>query len=124
MPAISSMVERMPVTASGQIFVEVADAAEQQHIECPPGVHLNWLHREGVPAGRSTQLSDAVRDVDIPRGHDVSAWVSGESGIVRNIRRHLREDRGLDRESLLAVGYWKAGMVETEYHDHYNHDRD
>lgn len=124
LPAISSMVERLPATASGQVFVEVADPAEQQHIECPSDVRLTWLHRDGVPAGRSTQLADAVRGLEFPGEQSISAWVSGESGIVRGIRRHLRQERGLDARSVLAVGYWKNGMAETDYHDQYNHDRD
>lgn len=124
LPAISSIVERLPATARGQVFVEVSDAAEQQHIECPPDLGLTWLHRDGVPAGCSTLLGDAVRDVELPPGQDVSAWVSGESTTVRGIRRHLRDDRGLDASSVLAVGYWKYGMAEPDYHDQHNHDRD
>ncbi|MBK0868146.1 MAG: siderophore-interacting protein [Saccharopolyspora sp.] len=124
LPAISAIIEGLPLTASGEAFLEVSDSAEQQHIECPPNLNLNWLHRDGVPAGRSTKLGDAVRELDIPPQRDVSAWVSGESGVVRGIRRHLRRDRGLDAASVLAIGYWKAGMVETDYHDQYNHDRD
>ncbi|MCX2734021.1 siderophore-interacting protein [Saccharopolyspora sp. NFXS83] len=124
MPAIASIIEGLPLTARGQVFLEVAGSSDQQHIECPPNVRMTWLHRDGVPAGHSTLLSDAVRDLDIPDSHDVSAWVSGESGIVRGIRRHLRQDRGFDARSVLAIGYWKAGMAETDYHDRYNHDRD
>ncbi|CAM00631.1 siderophore-interacting protein [Saccharopolyspora erythraea] len=124
MPAICAMVERLPVTARGQVFIEVSDAAEQLDIVCPPDLRLTWLHRDGVPAGRSTLLPDAVRELELPGDQDVSAWVSGESTMVRGIRRHLRTDRGLPAQSVLAVGYWKRGMAETEYHDQYNHDRD
>ena len=124
LPAISSIIEQMPVTARGQVFLEVADAAERQHLETPPNLRVDWFYRDGVPAARSTLLHDAVRDVDIPEQQDVSAWVSGESGVVRGIRRHLRQDRGLQANSVLAIGYWKAGMAEPDYHDKYNHDRD
>lgn len=123
-PAISSTIEQMPVTARGQVFLEVAGAGERQRIDTPPDLRVDWLYREGVPAGRSTLLHDAVRDVGIPAQQDVSAWVSGESGMVRGIRRHLRQDRGLESNSVLAIGYWKAGMAEPDYHDKYNHDRD
>ena len=124
LPAIASIIERLPVTARGRAFVEVADAAEQQDIQCPPDLELTWLHRDGIEPGRSTLLDQAVRGVEIPEGQDVSTWVSGESAMVRGIRRHLRNDRGLDASSVLAVGYWKYGMAEPDYHDRYNHDRD
>lgn len=124
LPAISNIVENLPVTARGQVFVEVADAHERQHVECPHDLRWTWLEREGAPAGGTEQLMDAVRGLELPAAGDVSAWVAGESGTVRGIRRHLRTDRGLGAESVLAVGYWKRGLVETEYHDKHNHDRD
>ncbi|GAA0524350.1 siderophore-interacting protein [Saccharopolyspora subtropica] len=124
LPAISAIVEGLPPTARGQVFVEVGDAADQLDITAPPDLRWTWLHRDGVPAGHSRQLVDAVRELVIPSDVDVFAWVAGESGVVRGIRRHLRDDRGLDASSVLAIGYWKHGMAETEYHDRHNHDRD
>src|SRR5690606_11638144 len=124
LPAISAIVEGLPPTARGQVLVEIGDPADQQHVECPPDLQWTWLHRDGVPAGRSRQLVDAVQQLDVPADVDVSAWVAGESSIVRGIRRHLRTDRGMDAGSVLAIGYWKHGLAETEYHDKHNHDRD
>lgn len=124
LPAISTIVESLPSTARGEVFVEVAAEAEQQHVPCPPNLRWTWLHRDGAAPGYCDALSNAVRGVEIPAGADVSTWVAGESGLVRDIRRHLRNDRGLTAESVLAIGYWKRGMPEPEYHDKYNHDRD
>jgi NADPH-dependent ferric siderophore reductase len=124
LPAISALLERLPATARGQAFIEVAAAAEQQDIACPPGIRLTWLHRDGLPPGGAGLLSDAVRATELPHDQDVSAWVSGESAMVRDIRRHLRHDRGLDPNSVLAIGYWKRGMAEPDYHDQHNHDRE
>jgi NADPH-dependent ferric siderophore reductase len=124
LPAISAMVERLPATARGHAFIEVADAAEQQHLECPPDLRLTWLHRNGVRPGRSTLLERAVRSLDMPGDLDISAWVSGESTMVRGIRRYLRTECGLGADSVLAIGYWKRGLVETDYCDRYNHDRE
>ncbi len=124
LPAISALLERLPATARGRAFIEVADATEQQDLVGPPGLGVTWLHRDGVPAGHSELLGSTVRMLDLPPEADISAWVSGESTMVRGIRRHLRNERGLDADSVLAIGYWKRGLIETEYHDRYNHDRD
>lgn len=124
LPAVSSLVEALPDTAQGQVFLEIADESEQQPVDCPPGITWTWLRRDGAAPGHCRALPDAVRAVDIPAGADVSAWVAGESGLVRDMRRHLRGDRGLGADSVLAIGYWKRGMPEPEYHDKYNHDRD
>ncbi|MGP4021371.1 siderophore-interacting protein [Saccharopolyspora sp. 5N708] len=124
LPAIATIVEGLPPTARGQVFVEIGAAADQQHVESPPDLRWTWLHRDGATAGRSRRLIDAVQQLEMPSGVDVSAWVAGESTVVRGIRRHLRTDRGMDAQSVLAIGYWKYGMAETEYHDKHNHDRD
>ncbi|MFC7342282.1 siderophore-interacting protein [Saccharopolyspora griseoalba] len=124
LPAISSIVEGLPPTARGQVLVEVDSAADHQRVPCPPDLSWTWLHRNGAAPGRSRQLHDAVQGLDVPADLDVSAWVAGESGVVRGIRRHLRDERGMDARSVLAIGYWKQGMAETEYHDKHNHDRD
>ncbi|GAA2355120.1 siderophore-interacting protein [Saccharopolyspora halophila] len=124
LPAISSIVEGLPPTARGQVLVEVDSIADQQRVACPPDLSWTWLHRDGVVPGRSRQLHEAVQGLDVPADLDVSAWVAGESGAVRGIRRHLRDERGMDSKSVLAIGYWKYGMAETEYHDKHNHDRD
>lgn len=124
LPAISSIVEELPPTARGHVLVEVDTAADRQHVQCPPDLRWTWMHRGGRPAGLSRQLINAVQELDVPSDVDVSAWVAGESGVVRGIRRHLRDERGMDSRSVLAIGYWKYGMAETEYHDKHNHDRD
>lgn len=42
------------------------------------------------------------------------AWLAGESGVIRTLRRHLVSERGLDRESVAFMGYWRLGRADDD----------
>jgi len=39
------------------------------------------------------------------------AWVAGEAGVVKEIRRYLVRDAGVDRKQVAFMGYWRQGRV-------------
>jgi NADPH-dependent ferric siderophore reductase len=57
------------------------------------------------------QLVSAVRALRFPAGR-VHAFVHGEAGCVRDVRRHLVGERGVPREALSVSGYWRRGRDE------------
>lgn len=100
LPAVATVLVALPA-APRLVFVEVADAAEEQHLPGP----VRWVHRADRPAGEP--LTEAVRGATFPAGRG-QAWLSGESGCVRDLRRHLLEERRLDRRLVYATGYWRS----------------
>jgi NADPH-dependent ferric siderophore reductase len=108
LPAIAASLARLPAGAPALVFVEVADAAEEQPLPAPDGVRVEWVHRTGA-AGRA--LVAAVCAADLPTG-SVHVFVHGEAGAVREIRRYLRADRDVPRELLSVSGYWRIGRTE------------
>jgi NADPH-dependent ferric siderophore reductase len=108
LPAIGAACERVPEGVPVVAVVEVADAAEQQELRCSGDLRTTWLHRR---AGRPDQLLDAVRGLEFPPGQ-VHAFVHGEAGFVRGVRRHLVDDRGVPRAMLSVSGYWRRGVDE------------
>ncbi|MFY0057010.1 siderophore-interacting protein, partial [Acinetobacter baumannii] len=54
LPAIARMLESLPAQARGKVFLEVADEAEIQPLTAPPSVDIEWLFRNGEPAGGTT----------------------------------------------------------------------
>ncbi|WP_171163469.1 siderophore-interacting protein [Streptomyces sp. I05A-00742] len=114
LPAIATMLERIPSGTRALVIAEVADEADEQYLEAPEGVELRWVRRD--PAGWSdpTPLERAVRELAWPEGV-VHAWVAGEASAVRAVRRHLRDERGLDRSALDASGYWRHGMTVEQW---------
>ncbi|MEN8652955.1 siderophore-interacting protein [Streptomyces sp. 21So2-11] len=112
LPAIAASLERMQAGAVVHAFVEVADAEEEQKIVTPDGVEVTWLHRGDNPVGDS--LVAAVRGLDFPAG-DVQAFVHGEAGFVKDLRRHLRIERAIPRERLSISGYWRLGQDDDAW---------
>ncbi|MFC4062050.1 siderophore-interacting protein [Planomonospora corallina] len=109
LPAIAASLERLPAGARAHVFVEVAGAEEEQPLDSPGDVELTWIHRGGAPVGE--RLVAAVRALDFPAG-DPHAFVHGEAGFVREIRRHLRTERGIPLSALSISGYWRLGRNE------------
>jgi NADPH-dependent ferric siderophore reductase len=112
LPAIAASLERMPAGAHVHAFVEVAGPEEEQKIVTPDGVEINWLHRGARPVGEA--LVAAVSALDFPEG-DVCAFVHGEAGFVKELRRHLRLDRQIPREQLSISGYWRLGQSDEAW---------
>ncbi|MFE0273592.1 siderophore-interacting protein [Streptomyces sp. NPDC058992] len=112
LPAIAAALEQMPVGARVHAFVEIPGPAEEQKIATPDGVTVTWLHRGARPVGEA--LIAAVRGLEFPGG-DVHAFVHGEAGAVRELRRHLRMERGVPRERLSLSGYWRLGKSDEAW---------
>src|SRR5918998_318832 len=108
LPAIAASLERLPAGAAARVFVEVADATEEQPLPLPPDVELTWVHRDGLPG---QALVAAVRGAELPAG-SVHAFVHGEAGFGRELRRFLRVERSVPREQLSASGYWRLGRTD------------
>jgi NADPH-dependent ferric siderophore reductase len=113
LPAIGALIESLPAGARALVFVEVADAAEEQRFVTRGDVALRWLHRDGMPAGHGDLLRDAVRGTRFPPGQ-AFAWLAGEAGAVRALRRHLVDERGIDRRSVDFAGHWRLRLSQDD----------
>lgn len=55
----------------------------------------------------------ASRNPDIPAGAlPFYAWIAGEAGVVKELRRYLVRDVGIDRKQVSFMGYWRQGKSE------------
>ncbi|MEV7012571.1 siderophore-interacting protein [Streptosporangium sp. NPDC051022] len=140
-PAIASILEGMPRDRSGEALLEVPHRADVLDVDAPDGVTVTWLPRDGaehgsrlVPAVRaaadrllpepssSRGFTDVDVDVDelweVPEetrtARPVYAWLAGEASVIRTLRRHLVAERGLDRQSVAFMGYWRIGRAERQ----------
>jgi NADPH-dependent ferric siderophore reductase len=106
LPAIAASLAALPAGAPAHVFVEVSGPEEEQELSSPGDTKIVWLHRGASPAGDA--LVAAVTDLEFPPGA-VHAFVHGEAGCVKRLRRHLRVERGLAMEQLSISGYWRQG---------------
>src|SRR3954464_4770755 len=94
LPAIGAALPRLPAGVPALVFVEVAGPEEQQSdLVLQPGVQLRWVHRGVALPGEA--LVTAVRGAALPAGVG-HVFVHGEAGLVKELRLHLRAERGLD----------------------------
>ena len=107
LPAIAVALERMPEHARGQVVVEVPGSEDEYELAAPAGVDVVWVHQGSDRPG--ARLVEAVRALPWRTG-DVQAFVHGEAGAVKELRRYLRLERGMDLDRLSISGYWRLGV--------------
>jgi NADPH-dependent ferric siderophore reductase len=115
LPAIGTIVEALPEGKTARVLIEVIDAAEEQDLTSHAKLDVTWLHRgESAEAGR--ELEKTLREQELPAGQG-RVWLGCEAEIMRNIRRYLLNERGMDRSEMHTHGYWKQGASNHPDHD-------
>ncbi|GAA2809262.1 siderophore-interacting protein [Crossiella cryophila] len=109
-PAIARLLDELPADTRARVFIEVAEDSHRLALRELPHVEVTWLVRGGAEAGTSTLLLDAVKNGGWWEGQPF-AWLAGEHTSVRDLRRHLVEDRGVPKEDIDFAGYWRRGEV-------------
>ncbi|NDZ81490.1 siderophore-interacting protein [Streptomyces sp. SID10853] len=107
LPAMTSIAEGLPPGLPVQIFAEVAGPAEEQPL--PATAQVTWVHRGHSPS----PLLDAVRGAALPDAAPYF-WLAGEASAIKELRRHLVRERGVDRGSVCFQGYWRRGLTEDQ----------
>ena len=54
-------------------------------------------------------LEDGEGEAEVP----LYAWLAGEAGVIKTLRRHLVGERGIDRRAVAFMGYWRHGKAEA-----------
>ncbi|MDX3133785.1 siderophore-interacting protein [Streptomyces europaeiscabiei] len=110
LPAASAILESLPAGTRARVWLEVHHAGDIQDLATEADAEITWLVRaEGAPPAL-----DAVRAARLPSGELPYAWIAGESGRVKELRRHLVRERGIDRRRVTFVGYWREGLTEEQ----------
>jgi NADPH-dependent ferric siderophore reductase len=72
-----------------------------------------------VVVGTPQPLTDIDVDVDLlwdspedSTGSDFYAWLAGEAGAIKALRRYLVTETGIDRKRVAFMGYWRLGKSE------------
>jgi NADPH-dependent ferric siderophore reductase len=79
-----------------------------------------------APAGRGAEVEEIDIDSDIlwevPRtakggaalkSAPLYSWLAGEAGAIKQLRRHLVAEQGVDRRAVAFMGYWRRGRPEA-----------
>jgi len=108
--------------AHGELLVPAVEAAADRLLAM--GVRAS----SDAPVTRPSRPA-VLEDVDIDHdilwevpideaGHALTqdavlyAWLAGEAGVIRTLRRYLVAERGVDRKAVAFMGYWREGRAE------------
>ena len=113
LPAIAgileALAEQQPELAV-EAFIEVPQEADCLPLRHSANTRLHWLPRELLRCDHGQAMQHAVRELaSLPLESAFYAWVAGESATVLDVRRYLTRQRGLQRDCLMTMGYWRLG---------------
>jgi NADPH-dependent ferric siderophore reductase len=111
LPAIAVALGRIPAGVPAVVIAAVDGPEEEQPLATAAELDLRWVHRDAGAVIDPDPLVEAVRGLDFPPGR-VHAFVHGEAGAVRGIRRHLLLDREVPLANTSISGYWKRRRTE------------
>ncbi|CAM5744184.1 putative Vulnibactin utilization protein ViuB [Streptomyces afghaniensis 772] len=113
-PAASAIVESLPAGTRARVWLEVPHAADIQDLVTEADAEITWLVREEAGREDSSMALDALREAQLPPAERPYVWIAGESGCVKELRRHFVRERGIDRRRVTFVGYWRRGVSEEQ----------
>ncbi|OMI39611.1 siderophore-interacting protein [Streptomyces sparsogenes] len=115
LPAVAGILAWLPAGTRAKVWIEVQHAEDLQQLPTDADAEIVWLLRDGADPGqpRSALLLDAVRTATLPEGTPY-AWIAGEAGTVRALRRHLVRERAFDRKAVTFTGYWRLGATDEQ----------
>lgn len=132
-PAIANIAASLDADVSGTIVVEMPTLEDTWPLTVPVGVEVRLLRRDGEAPGSLLERElrtltwppEGSESVPIRCLHDAAgtlwdepvgdadgehfAWLAGESGAVKRMRRFLVSERGCPRDRVAFMGYWRQG---------------
>ncbi|MET9303912.1 siderophore-interacting protein [Streptomyces cellulosae] len=114
LPAAAAVLETLPPGVRARVWLEVPHAGDVQELPTAADAEIAWFMREGAASPETPLALDAVRQTALPFPEHAYVWIAGESGHVKQLRRHFVRERGVDRRRVTFVGYWRRGLTEEQ----------
>ncbi|RKN43712.1 siderophore-interacting protein [Streptomyces hoynatensis] len=111
LPAVSGILRWLPAGLPVRVFLDVPHAADRRELPTRADAEIIWLCGDRPGPRPADPLTHAVRHAAWPKGRPY-AWLAGESGQVRALRRHLVNDRATPRSRVTFTGYWRRDASE------------
>lgn len=113
LPAIAGILDWLGPDTVVRAWIEIGHSEDVQDLPTWADAEITWLVR-----GAGQSLHRAISAARLPVGL-AYAWIAGEAGDVRTLRRHLvgpdaDGGRGIDRSRVTFTGYWRRGASEED----------
>lgn len=113
LPTVGRALEMIDPDASIVAVIEVESEADRIELPTTGNRTVVWAERNGRTTGDA--LMEALSSIEWPGG-DVYVHAGGEATAMRDVRRHVLNERELDREHLNISGHWKRGESDFDHH--------
>jgi NADPH-dependent ferric siderophore reductase len=114
-PAVETLLEALPPSASAEVHLEVADSDDEIELSSPAKFDVTWHHRR-APGAWGAELEQAAHDAEV--ADDTQLWLACEATTVRDLRRYFLVDRQHPRDAIVTRGYWRRGFENHPDHDY------
>ena len=100
---------RTAVPVPGWVGIKASDGgAGPEPEDVNVDVDILWE----TPARMDTASIDASKNPGMPAGAmPFYAWIAGEAAVIKDMRRYLVRDVGIDRKQVAFMGYWRQGKA-------------
>ena len=113
LPAVAGILGWLPPGMPAKVWIEVPHAEDIQELTTVADADITWLVRDNTTEHRTEFHRASIASAQLPEGTPY-AWIAGEAGTVKTLRRHLVGARGLDRKRVTFTGYWRQDTTEEQ----------
>ena len=113
LPAIGAALEALSASARAIVVATVDDPEHELPLPSRATVDVVWVHRS---TGDADALLRAVEGLEFLPG-EPHAFVHGEAGEVRAIRKHLLGERGLAKAGQSISPYWRRAHTDEQWRE-------
>lgn len=108
LPAIGRRLEELPANTRALVVFEIDAGSVWPSLSSPAELEVILVERRANAGAPAQEVIERLSTLTFPPGQPF-IWVALESQAARTIRRHLREERGIDKSWIKAAAYWKRG---------------
>ncbi|TWF52380.1 siderophore-interacting protein [Neorhizobium alkalisoli] len=115
LPGMARILESLPADAKGHAFIELDAETDAMPLDCPAGMSVTLLCRNGAAAGTTGLLEQAIRTVDWPKNlREAFVWGGCEHKAFSAIHRYLKRELGLPRDRFVLFSHWHRTLSEED----------
>lgn len=108
-PAVRAAV-RTPLCADEETSVVHRTILENDLEDVDVDATILWDVPQRLTDAARASTADAAGGTS---GLQFYAWIAGEAGVVKELRRYLVREVGVDRRQVAFMGYWRRGRAES-----------
>ena len=113
LPTAGRAMEMVDPEAAVVAVIEIETEADKIELPTSATRTVIWAERNGRTPGEA--LTEALAAMDWPTG-EVYVHAGGEATAMRDVRRHVLNERGVEKDCLGISGHWKRGESNFDHH--------